>query len=76
KECLINRQIMLNLSDLGLTSLPENLPPLLMKFYCNNNVLSALPKMLPKELRVLECMDNVLILLPKVQPPKLMILKC
>ncbi|HFE4518750.1 TPA: hypothetical protein ACF253_000663 [Escherichia coli] len=76
KECLITRQSMLNLSNLGLTSLPENLPPHLIEFYCSKNVLTALPKVMPKWLLVLDCTDNVLILLPKVQPSKLMVLKC
>ncbi len=35
KECLITRRSMLNLSNLGLTSLPENLPPHLIEFYCS-----------------------------------------
>lgn len=76
KECLITRQSMLDLSNLGLTSLPENLPPHLIEFNCSRNVLTALPEVMPKGLRVLECMENFLILLPKVQPPKLMVLKC
>lgn len=76
KECLITRRSMLNLSNLGLTSLPENLPPHLIEFYCSKNVLTALPKVMPKWLLVLDCTDNVLILLPKVQPSKLMVLKC
>ncbi|EIS3326216.1 hypothetical protein LZN99_002058 [Escherichia coli] len=76
KECLITRRSMLNLSKLGLTSLPENLPPHLIEFYCSKNVLTALPKVMPKWLLVLDCTDNVLILLPKVQPSKLMVLKC
>ncbi|MCI6778682.1 MAG: hypothetical protein MR614_15305, partial [Escherichia coli] len=76
KECLITRQSMLNLSNLGLSSLPENLPPHLIEFYCSKNVLTALPKVMPKWLLVLDCTDNVLILLPKVQPSKLMVLKC
>ncbi|EFB2194543.1 hypothetical protein ACY4UG_004491 [Escherichia coli] len=76
KECLITRQSMLDLSNLGLTSLPENLPPHLIEFNCSRNVLTALPEVMPKRLRVLECMENFLILLPKVQPPKLMVLKC
>lgn len=70
------RRSMLNLSNLGLTSLPENLPPHLIEFYCSKNVLTALPKVMPKWLLVLDCTDNVLILLPKVQPSKLMVLKC
>ncbi len=76
KECLITRRSMLNLSNLGLTSLPENLPPHLIEFYCSKNVLTALPKVMPKWLLVLDCTDNVLILLPKVQPSKLMVLNC
>ena len=76
KECLITRQSMLDLSNLGLTSLPENLPPHLIEFNCSRNMLTALPEVMPKGLRVLECMENFLILLPKVQPPKLMVLKC
>ena len=76
KECLITRRSMLNLSNLGLTSLPENLPPHLIEFYCSKNVLTALPKVMPKWLLVLDCTDNFLILLPKVQPSKLMVLNC
>ncbi len=76
KECLITRRSMLNLSNPGLTSLPENLPPHLIEFYCSKNVLTALPKVMPKWLLVLDCTDNILILLPKVQPSKLMVLNC
>ncbi|ETJ41205.1 Leucine Rich repeat protein, partial [human gut metagenome] len=42
-------------SKLGLTSLPENLPPHLIEFYCSKNVLTALPKVMPKWLLVLDC---------------------
>ncbi|MCV5976117.1 hypothetical protein OFO29_27580, partial [Escherichia coli] len=52
KECLITRQSMLDLSNLGLTSLPENLPPHLIEFNCSRNVLTALPEVMPKGLRV------------------------
>lgn len=66
KECLITRRSMLNLSKLGLTSLPENLPPHLIEFYCSKNVLTALPKVQPSKLMVLKCYDNCIIWLPEL----------
>ncbi|HBA7002523.1 TPA: hypothetical protein J1184_002890 [Escherichia coli] len=66
KECLITRRSMLNLSNLGLTSLPENLPPHLIEFYCSKNVLTALPKVQPSKLMVLNCYDNCIIWLPEL----------
>ena len=66
KECLITRQSMLNLSNLGLTSLPENLPPHLIEFYCSKNVLTALPKVQPPKLMVLKCYENCIIWLPEL----------
>lgn len=66
KECLITRRSMLNLSNLGLTSLPENLPPHLIEFYCSKNVLTALPKVQPSKLMVLKCYENSIIWLPEL----------
>lgn len=48
-----NPEIVLDLSGLGLTSLPSTLPSSLQKLDCQNNKLSSLPSILPDSLKEL-----------------------
>jgi Leucine-rich repeat (LRR) protein len=63
----------LNLSDLGLTSLPS-LPSSLTILYCNNNQLTSLPS-IPSSLTILYCNNNQLTSLPSL-PSSLRSLSC
>jgi Leucine-rich repeat (LRR) protein len=67
----------LNLSNLGLTELPQ-LPPKLKYLYCYGNQLTELPQLVsedPSTLVCLDCRSNQLTELPQL-PPTLMILYC
>ena len=61
----------LNLNGLGLSSLPDNLPPTLHTLYVRSNQLSSLPDNLPPTLHTLYASDNQLSSLPDNLPPTL-----
>jgi hypothetical protein len=64
----------LNLSNLGLTELPE-LPAGLTLLYCSNNQLTTLPDTLPAGLTTLYCFVNQLTTLPDTLPASLISLQ-
>ena len=66
---------MLELTNLGLTELPE-LPAGLTLLYCNNNQLTTLPKIMPAGLTKLWCDNNQLTTLPETLPAALTTLCC
>jgi len=66
---------LLDLSELGLTELPE-LPAGLTEFYCHGNRLTRLPDTLPSTLVVLDCSNNQLTRLPDTLPEGLEELWC
>ena len=61
----------LNLNGLGLSSLPDNLPPTLHTLYVRSNQLSSLPDNLPPTLHTLYARSNQLSSLPDNLPPTL-----
>lgn len=67
----INESKVLDLSHLGLTSLPELLPPYLETLNVSDNQLTQLPQDLPKNLIVLEAGGNLLDKLPTKLPQEL-----
>ena len=64
----------LDLSSLGLTSLPENLPEQLQILNVSNNELTSLPQRMPVQLQELDVSYNQLLSLPKNLPEQLQIL--
>ena len=66
---------MLDLTNLGLTELPE-LPEGIQRVYCSANSLTTLPNTLPKSLTLLDCSHNRLTRLPDTLPAGLRDLYC
>ena len=66
ESCIKNKVSILDLSYLGLTELPENLPNSLQRLYCSDNSLTELPVNLPNLLQTLDCSNNSLTELPLI----------
>lgn len=71
EECLKRNASFLDLSNLGLTSLPEKLPPGVTSLNISENKLTQLPKNLPSQLETLVVSNNALASLPKDLPSRL-----
>ncbi|WP_447783669.1 NEL-type E3 ubiquitin ligase domain-containing protein [Enterobacter asburiae] len=71
RECLEKNAVELDLTFLGLSSLPEFLPEHIDSLRTHNNKLTSLPARLPENLRFLSVSDNSLFALPDTLPKNL-----
>ena len=76
KKCIEDNGIYLDLSHLGLVSLPSNLPSSLQRLHCSFNQIKELPCNLPGSLQELDCSYNQIKFLPSNLPASLQILIC
>ena len=74
RECSRYRRDELDLSNLGLRSLPDSLPSHVEVLHLNNNLLTHLPEQLPSSLLELHAQHNRLTHLPLRLPASLQIL--
>ena len=76
RKCIETKSTSLDLSNLGLTVLPDNLPNSLTHLDCSRNKLTVLPDNLPNSLEHLICYNNKLTVLPDNLPNYLTYLYC
>jgi len=76
KVCIDMNIETLNLSSMGLSELPTNIPNFIKYLNCSNNNLKRLPSNLPNSIKYLNCSDNRINELPKNLPSSLEDLYC
>ena len=76
KECLKKGGIRLDLSNMGLTSVPDYLLDSIQELDLSENLLTSLPDYLSNSLQELDCSDNQLTSLPDYLPDSLQRLYC
>ncbi|XBS71416.1 hypothetical protein ABK905_11055 [Acerihabitans sp. KWT182] len=74
RDCYDRGATSLNLSSLNLSSLPEKLPPDLLRLKANGNALTSLPDTLPSGLELLDVENNPLVSLSSTLPAGLKVL--
>ena len=74
--CLENKSTTLDLSGLGLKSIPNNLPNSLQRLNCSHNQITSISNNLPNSLQRLNCSFNQITSIPNNLPNSLQILEC